>query len=994
MKKQTKPAVRRSLWLVLLLLAIAFIAVQKGNSKVEPPEEVISIEVSTEDLWVDSVYNAMSEDQRLGQLFMIRAHSDKGPDHIQKVEATIKKYHVGGLCFFQGTPEKQAELCNRYQKLSKQLPLMVAMDAEWGLGMRMKNTSLSFPRQLTLGAVQDNRLIYEMGKEVALQLRRVGTHINFAPVADINNNAANPVINTRSFGEDRNNVAVKSYMYMKGMQDHGVMACAKHFPGHGDTDVDSHHDLPIIPHSRERLDSIELFPFQILADYGIGSFMVAHLNIPVFDERENRPTTLSRNMITNVLRKEMNYDGLVFTDALEMKGVTKYFDSGVVEAEALLAGNDILLLPEDMEASFREIKNYLSQNKLDHEQVEASVKRVLRAKYRLGLTKPQVLSEENVRAGVNDPKAKALKHRLIENALTLVRNPQRLIPFEEVNDLKMASLSIGVSKRTTFQDRLESYAKMTHHQSGKEISSSQQASLLKKLKDQDVVIVALHDMSSYASRKYGISSSTRQFIDKLKEETKVVLVVFGTPYSLQYFDELNWVLEAYEENEITQDLAAQALFGAIPIRGRLPVTASPKSRFNQGVITKKVWRLGFSIPERVGLIGDSLARIDEIAMNAIDSGATPGCVVLVAKEGKVVFHKSYGHFTYSRAQKVSPNAIYDLASITKIASATIAVMKMQEQGLVDIEKPLGAYLPELKGSNKEDLIIKDVMAHRAGLKSWIPFYKETVTQSRRNPQPLPDLYRRTKSSAYNIPVTDQLFLREDYVDTIWQRIITSELRTKTDYLYSDLGFYLVSRLVQERTGQSIDEYVDGAIYEPLGLQTATYNPWKEHALSMIPPTESDRYFRRQVVRGYVHDMGAAMLGGVSGHAGLFANATDLAILMQMLLQGGHYGGKKVLTPSTIRTFTTRFPGETRRGIGFDMLQTDRGESLNCSPHVSVSTYGHLGFTGTAVWVDPEHELIYVFLSNRTFPSMRNYKLGKMDIRPRIQTAVYKAMMEE
>ncbi|MEL6142697.1 MAG: glycoside hydrolase family 3 N-terminal domain-containing protein, partial [Bacteroidota bacterium] len=338
-----------------------------------------------EKVWVDSVYNSMDFEQQLGQLFMVRAHSDLGAEHIAEVEKLIRDYHVGGLCFFQGTPERQLELTNRYQRQSR-LPLMVSMDAEWGLGMRLTDNTISFPKQLALGAIRDNRLIYDMGKEVARQLRRLGVHISFSPVLDVNNNPNNPVIATRSFGEDRYNVTVKSYMYMKGLQDHGVMACAKHFPGHGDTDVDSHLDLPVIRHDRSRLDSIELYPFKALARYGIGSFMIAHLAVPSLDARNNRPTSLSKATTTDLLRGEMNFTGLVFTDALEMKGVTKHFSDGEVEAESILAGNDILLLPESTPAAFAAIKRYLEEGRLTPQDIESKVRRVLLAKYRLGLT--------------------------------------------------------------------------------------------------------------------------------------------------------------------------------------------------------------------------------------------------------------------------------------------------------------------------------------------------------------------------------------------------------------------------------------------------------------------------------------------------------------------------------------------------------------------------------------------------------------------------------
>ncbi|HMO40808.1 MAG TPA: glycoside hydrolase family 3 N-terminal domain-containing protein [Saprospiraceae bacterium] len=949
------------------------------------PQDSATRGSAAEQRWVDSLYNTMTEDERLGQLFMIRAHSDKGPEHIAQVEKLIRTYHVGSLCFFQGTPEKQVELVNQYQALSK-VPLMVAIDGEWGLGMRMRETTISFPRQLTLGAIQNNQLVYDMGVEIARQLRRTGITVNFAPVVDVNNNRQNPVINTRSFGENRENVAAKGFAYMQGMQDNGVLACAKHFPGHGDTDVDSHLDLPVINHSLERLDSIELMPFRVLAQKGVGSMMVAHLHVPTLDRRPNRPTTLSRNTVTTLLQEKIGFAGLVFTDALEMKGVTKHFRSGQVEAEALVAGNDVLVLPEDMEAAVREIRKYMADGRLSKAQVEASVKKVLLAKYRLGLTDYTPLPVDSVREDLNNREAFALKRKLYENALTLVRNDDNLLPFNRL-DNKIASLAIGATAKTPFQSQMDAYAKIEHFQSGKEVAGN----LFNQLKNKDIVIISLHDMSAFANREYGIAKSARDLIANLNKETKVVLVVFGTPYSLTYFDALDHVLTAYEEDPMAQEAAAQALFGLIPVQGKLPVTASAKSPYGAGIMIEKPVRMGYADPQQMGLNPETLAQIDEIALEAIAAKATPGCVVLVAKDGQIVYEKAFGHHTYSGNQPVQTTDLYDLASITKIAATTLAVMKLYSEGKIDIDKSLGFYVPELRGTNKAHLSIRDVMTHRAGLLSWIPFYKRTVVRSRRGYMPSTSYYRKVKDSRYGIPVTEKLFMRNDYAKTMWKQIYDSRLHPNKTYRYSDLGFYLMAKVVEQVSGLPLDEYVQQELYAPLGLQTATYNPWKEFKPERITPTEEDNYFRNQRVRGYVHDMGAAMLGGVSGHAGLFSNAGDLAVLMQMLLQYGNYGSYQYIDSSTVRIFTRREPMSTRTGIGFDLFKTNPNMKRGMPEQASGRTYGHIGFTGTATWVDPVNNIVYVFLANRTYPSKDNYKINRLGIRSRIMAVVYDAM---
>ncbi len=940
--------------------------------------------------WVESMFNSLTEDQRIAQLFMIRAHSDKGPEHIAKVTKLVRDYQVGGLCFFQGTPEKQAELTNKYQQLSK-VPLMISMDAEWGLGMRLKSSTISFPHNLTLGAIQNNNLLYDMGQEVARQCRRLGVHVNFAPVVDINNNKANPVINYRSFGEDRYNVAAKSYMYMKGMQDGNLMACAKHFPGHGDTNVDSHYDLPIINHAMPRLDSIEMFPFRLLAQHGMQSMMIAHLHVPAIDATTNRPTTLSPRAVNEILKQEIGFDGLIFTDGLGMKGVTKHYRNGEVEAKALVAGNDILLLPQDVPAALKEIKNYLASGELSASDVDEKVRRVLRAKYDLGISTPQRVSTTNLRADLNTPAAQVLKRKLIDNALTLVRNDQQIVPIQEIKNKKISVLSIGKKTRTPFQNAFAKYGAFSQTNIDKAITNSKSTQLLQQFKSQDLVIVSLHDMNSRASKGFGISGSTRDFLEKLGQQNNVLLVVFGNPYSLEYFDNLNNILMAYDDDEIVQESAAQAIFGATGINGRLPVTASPRSRFNDGVTTNPLFRFGYDIPESVGLNSLVLNQIDDLAKDAIATKATPGCVVLVAKDNKIVFHRAYGHHTYSKRTKTKKDDIFDLASITKIAAGTLSTMKLYEEGTVNIYQPMSTYIPELQSTDKRDLAIYDIMAHKAGLKPWIPFFEQTVSGSKRNPRPSNKIYKKELNGNFFVPVTSKLFMLSSFRDTMWNQIFRSPLRDNRNYKYSDLGFYLVERMVKNKAGMALDQYADRNFYQPLGLSNTSFNPWKKYPIQRIVPTEEDKYWRRQRVQGYVHDMGAAMLGGVSGHAGLFSTATDLAVIMQMLLNGGYYGGQQLLQPSTVQTFTTRHSGDTRRGIGFDMRELDPSRSQNMSNLASVNTFGHLGFTGTCVWTDPDQNLIYIFLSNRTYPSMRNNKLGRDDYRPRIQEVIYQAL---
>ncbi len=940
--------------------------------------------------WVDSLFNSMTEDERLGQLFFVQAYSNQNEGKYKKLAQLIEKYQPGGLIFFQGTAKKQAELTNRYQKLTKKVPMLIAMDAEWGLGMRLKTTTMHYPKQLMLGAIQDNTLIYEMGKQIAEECKRLGVHINFAPVVDINNNPKNPVINMRSFGEDRYNVTAKGYMYMKGMQDNGVIACMKHFPGHGDTDVDSHKDLPVITHDMQRLDSIEMFPFRLLAAQGIGSVMVAHLNVPAIDSTKNLPTTLSKKAVTALLKEKIGFTGLIFTDALGMKGVTKYYKPGEVEVKALKAGNDGLLMAEDVPAAMRMIKKALKSGDLDIEAINKSVKKILFAKYKLGFAQFKPIELDNLTKDLNTQKAKALKRKLIQNALTLVRNEGDLLPLKDIQNLRIASLSIGAKTKTVFQKTLSNYTKTDHFQLPKKISAKEEKKMLSILKNYDLVITGLHDMSMYARKEFGITKSTRKFLKHLNGVTDIALTIFGNPYSLKYFDDFDHVLVAYEEDKYVQDIAAQAIFGGFEITGHLPVTVTPKSRYGQGINTPSLFRLSYGIPEEVGLNSDTLRQIDELMQSAIDTGATPGGVVLVARRGKVVYHKAYGYHTYKKKHHYRKDDIFDLASVTKIAASTISTMKLHEQGIIDVNEPMSKYLPELDTTNKKGILIKDMMSHHAALKSWIKFYEKTLDK---HGKPSKKFYRSKKTKGFTIEVAKDLFLMDSFIDTIKNDIMASPLRATTDYKYSDLAFYFVADMIKRVTGKRVDQYAADTFYKPLGLQTTTFNPAQKFPLDRIPPTEKDKYFRNRLVHGYVHDMGATMLRGVSGHAGLFSDANDLAIIFQMLLNGGYYGGKRYLEPETITYFATRCPVCTRRGIGFDMLQTDKNFPPNLSEKASLLTFGHLGFTGIAVWADPENEILYIFMSNRTYPDMHNNKLGKLDFRPRIQSVIYNSLTD-
>lgn len=940
--------------------------------------------------WADSVFDTLTEDQRIAQLFMVAAYSNKGKTHENSIAKLISTYNLGGLIFMQGTPKKEIELTNRYQKAAK-TPLMIAIDGEWGLPMRLKNT-FKFPKQMTLGAIQHDSLIYQMGKEMALQCKRIGIHVNFAPVIDVNNNRKNPVINYRSFGEERENVTRKGIQYMRGMQDNGVLACAKHFPGHGDTDKDSHKALPIISHGYKRLDSIEFYPFKKLIKEGIGSMMVAHLFIPSLDSTPNRATTLSKKVVTTLLQEEMGFEGLIFTDALNMKGVSSFYKPGVVDVKALIAGNDVLLFSEDVPTAIAEIKKAIKEGKITKERVYKSVKKILYAKEWMNISQEKIQTKQ-LNKELNPISSELTNRLLFENALTLVKNQQNLLPLTRLDTTRIASVVIGDKVNNDFQNGLSRYTKVTHFAISKKATQEQLNSLLKKLKGYDKVIVSVHKTKMNGS--YGVYKNDIHIINSIAKSHEVILNYPTNVYALAKLDSainIEAIIVSYEENKYTNDLVGQLIFGGIGAKGKLPVTGSPYFKLGTGISTQPI-RLKYSIPEEVGIASSKLGGIGWIAREAIKDGAFPGCQVLVAKNGKVIYNKNFGHYTYAKKQPVKTETLYDLASITKIAATTAIIMEMVDNNQLDLNKTLGDYLPEyVKGTPYQNVVLKEMLTHQARFRPWIPFYTSTLDEEGNLNK---RFYSPKKTSFYTTEVAKNIFIFKNYNKAIMKRIVATKLLSRKKYKYSDIGYYFLKEIIEKKTKRSLDFVADSLYYKPMGLQYTTYNPLHKFNKTQITPTELDTIYRNQLIHGYVHDQGAAMLGGIGGHAGLFSNATELATLMQLFLNKGSYGGVQYIGDSTLQYFTSApFRGtDNRRGIGFDKPALDLKGGPTCDA-VSLSSYGHSGFTGTRAWVDPKHELVYIFLSNRVYPDANNWKLVKNDIRTRIEKVIYNSFTQK
>ncbi|WP_303312053.1 glycoside hydrolase family 3 N-terminal domain-containing protein [Hymenobacter sp. BT730] len=976
----------------LLLVFIAFTGLIISSSA--PLEKGARPSSAAEQSWVDSVFTSLTPDERLGQLFMVAAYSNKDRKHTQYIDFLVKDYHIGGIMFLQGGPLRQASLTNRYQAEAK-VPMLIAMDAEWGLDMRL-DSSMHFAKQMTLGAMDDDQYVYQMGREIALKLKTMGVHVSFSPVVDVNSNPNNPVIGNRSFGENKEEVSKRSVSYIRGLQDYGVIAVAKHFPGHGDTDTDSHLALPVINTDMARLSNVDLYPFQKSFEAGVMGVMVAHLYMPLFDTVRTQSTTLSRNLVTGLLKEKMGYKGLVFTDALNMKSVSNLYKPGELDALALIAGNDVLLFSEDVPVAIRKIKEMVAANRISQEDIDYRVRKILRAKYWAGLNRYKPVDLARLTENLNRPLSRAVQQQIYEHAITVVKNTEDILPFHRLDTLRMASITIGAPTGNIFAQTMANYMPCaTYSVPNRYAPDSTFDRLVERLTPYNTVVVSLHNMNNTPAHNYGIGDGTLRFIQRLQANPrqKIVVVAMGNAYALKYLEEARTLVCGYEDNPTSQNVVPQVLFGALPAKGQLPVTVSEKLKAGAGLPTPDFRRLRYGTPESVGLDSKVLAQIDNIALETVAYAAAPGCQVLVAKDGVVVFDKSYGYTTYDKSNPVTNSTLYDLASVTKVAGTLQAIMYLKDQGKLNLDAKLADYLPELRTSNKKDMVVRDVLLHQAGLKPGIPFWERTVTRSGGLKS---TFYASTKTEDFPLEVVPGTYSLKSAEDSMWVWTVRSGLlpKVKGKYPseYSDLSFIVLKRLSEKLLGQPLEKFLQENFYNSLGLNTMTYHPLERFPKSCIAPTENDTYYRRTQLQGTVHDQAAAMIGGVSGHAGLFSNANDLAILMQMNLQNGRYGGQRYFQNPVVAEFARSTEAGSRRGLGWDHGDPSKphGPTSNLSP---VSTFGHTGFTGTCVWMDPENKIMYIFLSNRVYPDAGNNKLVQFNIRSRIHEVIYKSLIK-
>ncbi len=947
--------------------------------------------------WVEQTYAQMTLSEKIGQLFMVQVFSNQNNKEKAAILELIKNQKVGGVIYSNGGPYRQVRLNNELQAASK-IPLLVGMDAEWGLSMRLDST-FAFPWNMTLGAVKNKQLIERVGKHIGEHCKRLGVHINFAPVVDINTNPNNPIIGNRSFGENKNNVTEKALAFMQGMQGAGVLACAKHFPGHGDTENDSHKTLPTINFTEERIDSVELYPYKALINNGLESVMVAHLNVPSMELQQHKPSSLSKYIVTDVLKNRLAFKGLIFTDALTMKGVANYRDKGVdnnkahaiqtggeSDLAAFLAGNDVLLMSEDVKNGIAKIKDAYTKGIVTEARLSHSVKKILAAKYKVGVHQYKPINSQNLYKDLNRRKDSILYEEVMEEAITIVKNENNEVPLRNLETKKIAYVKFGDDSGSDFLETLQKYSEV------QEVKAKELSYLLEELKTYNTVIIGLHKSNVNPWKAYKFSDKEKIWLQEIAKANTVVLTVFSKPYALLNLplSAVNSVIVSYQNSTIAQEKSAEIIFGAIAAKGTIPVSINETIAAGKGIYTSAIGRLGYTYPERVGVNAKTLHKIDSIVTTDIKNKVTPGAQVLVARKGKVIYAKNFGKHTYSTsAENVKFKDVYDVASLTKILATLPVVMELEEQGILSLDSKLSELLPAYKNSNKASITIKQMLSHYARLKPWIPFYYATLDSLK---HPNPKYYSKNYTSHFNLKVANNLYMRNDYQDTIQKIIRDSDLLSRLRYRYSDLPYYILKKYIETHYNTPLNEIVQTHFYQSLGANYTMYNPSNKLSYNNIVPTEEDDYFRYQKIQGYVHDMGAAMQGGIGGHAGIFSNANDVAKIMQMYIQDGIYGGRQYLSAATIKKFNTCYfcDNYNRRGVGFDKPQLgEKGPTCGC---VSMNSFGHSGFTGAYTWADPDEEIVYVYLSNRTYPTSKGKnKLVRAGTRSKIQRIIYDAL---
>lgn len=1011
--------------IILLLTAAGMMSFSHSTLCATPRTFLYRTDSLKMEQWVDSVMNTLTPDERLGQL-IIPIVDAKGntPAQRQTLLKAIETFHVGGLLFSAGTLIDQARFTNLAQQHAR-VPLFITLDGEWGLHMRLKDAP-RFPRNMALGCIDNtvtdegkpslqDSLLRAYGLEIARECRLMNIQINFAPVLDINNNPNNPVIGSRAFGDTYEAVATPALHYAAGLEEGGVLAVGKHFPGHGDTDQDSHKTLPQLHHDSQRLRGFELQPFKRFSEAGLGGIMVAHLSIPAFEPAAHIPSSASPSIVTGLLREELQFDGLIFTDGLAMEGARRFPE---IEIKALLAGVDILLDPTPLNRKWESLKNAITTGKLPQELIDRKCRKVLRYKYAAGLNTLQPIRTDSLRERINTPQARQLARELYAASLCVLKNDTdaadiATLPLIDLDKQSLSAFNIGASASNTFTRTLARYAPVEKNSFTATQTTGQQSSVLGKAAAANRCIIAIYDHKK----------TTVELAHRLCQAAKsnYILCFFTSPYKLMPFSDLfesaSAIILAHEDCVLSNEVAAEAVFGGCTVSGRLGVTIPDLFSAGTGYHHTRI-RPSEAEPEKVGMRSDVLNKIDSLVSDGIKQKAFPGCQVLIAKDGYIIYNRSFGHYDYSRKRPVTSESVYDLASVSKAAATVPALMLARDECHLRLNDRISAYLPKLKNTDKKTLTIREALYHETGMRDSYPFYQMAIDKTS-----ITKLYSRYKDATFSIrqdrnlwfnhnyrydstwvstspdeqhslQIARSLYLNPVFTDSIWQKIIDLPLQKRGTYRYSCLNFVLLRRLIEQVTRQPLDKYLQNRLFAPLGATTLCYNPHQrfgEAADTLVVPTENDAAIRKQILQGYVHDEIAAFSGGVEGNAGLFGSAQDLFKVLELLLNEGEYAGRRYISEETCRLFTGSKTPHSRRGLGFDKPDIKNPHNSPTARECPGTVYGHTGYTGTCFWVDPDNRMIYIFLCNRIYPHRWNTTLTQKGYRTQIQSLLYEAM---
>jgi len=979
--------------LFVITIFSIFSTLSFSQTKVRPP----FLEYET-DQWVDSVFNTLSIDAKIGQLLMVPAYSSKGNGHLQQIVKMVRENKIGGIIAMQGGPVRHVNMVNQLQKVSK-TPLLVAIDAEYGLSMRL-DSCIRYPYGFTIGAIDNDSLVFKMGADLARQCKRLGIHINFAPVADVNSNPLNPVIGFRSYGDNPKLVFQKALSFGLGLQSEQVLATFKHFPGHGDTQTDSHFAMPVIMHDRTRLDSVELVPFRNAVKYGIGGMMTGHLSVPALDS-SGVTATISKPMVQDLLIGEYGFEGLIVTDAMNMEGADDQDDHTSTEVKALIAGNDLLEFVLNPAKVIIAVKKAIADGQISVESIDRKCKKILMIKRWSGLNKMVPLSSLNLYTDLNQSAYRMTLRNVAQQSLTVLRNSDQILPLRHLDTLNIATVSIGRGMVTDFQRSLGRYTKMDHFFISKEANDEAIKKLMGQLKKYNLVIAAVNNLGNFVASKYRVTDTQQKVLSQVAAHRKSVVVMFGNPYVLDYFVEAGnatALVMAYQESAESQDLAGQLLFGAFGAQGKLPVTVGGEYCSGDGLVTLSANRFKYTLPEEFGVDSTFLKKkIDELVSQGLSEKAFPGCEVFLAKDGKVFFMETYGYHTYSGEQKLQQDDLFDFASLTKIIAPVPALMRLTDEKKLFVNKRMSDYWPDWKGSNKQNLIVADVLSHQARLKTFIPFWTKTI-DAKGNLKP--GFYSKDSTEKYSLRVSKDLYILNSFRDSVYAAIRKSALLKQSHYAYSDIGFIIFPGIIESLSQKDYETYLKEIFYKPLGAYSLTYRPYLYQPIDKIDPTEFDASFRKGLLQGFVHDESAAVMGGISGNAGLFGTINDAAKVMQMYLNYGTYGGDRYISEATMKEWTSRHFEKTdnRRGYGFDKPyprnSLNKLENAYPAPLASDASFGHSGYTGTFAWADPKTGMLFLFFSNRVYPTRANNLINRLNIRESIQQMAYEIMLKK